>query len=81
MSEPEYGKGKQVAQRSDLPFGSEFSPSQIVLPVLLDLLVEHEGDASNLQAAIQARYFSAAGLRRSDHETEGLVSYRINYET
>ena len=61
MSEPEYGKGKQVAQRSDLPFGSEFSPSQIVLPVLLDLLVEHEGDASNLQAAIQARYFSAHG--------------------
>jgi len=50
-----------VAQRSDLPFGSEFSPSQIVLPVLLDLLVEHEGDVRALQAAIQACYFSAHG--------------------
>lgn len=43
-----------MTQRSDLPFGSEFSPSQVDLCTLLDLAVEHEGDAKALQVAIQA---------------------------
>lgn len=50
-----------MGQRSDLPFGSEFSPSQIELPVLLDLAVTHEGDAKAMQASIQARFFSTHG--------------------
>jgi len=50
-----------MVQRSDLPFGSEFSPSQIELPVLLDLAVTHEGDAKAMQASIQARFFSTHG--------------------
>lgn len=50
-----------MAQRSDLPFGSEFSPSQIELPVLLDLATTHEGDAKAMQASIQARFFSTHG--------------------
>lgn len=48
-------------QKSDLPFGSEFSPSQIELPRLLDLAHEHEGDQSALQEAIRAEYFSTHG--------------------
>lgn len=44
---------------SDLPFGSEFSPSQIQLPVLLELAKTHGGDWKAFEAAIEARYFSA----------------------
>lgn len=50
-----------MVQHSDLPFGSEFSPSQIDLSVLLDLAVAHEGDAKSMQASIQARFFSTHG--------------------
>ncbi len=50
-----------VQRSSDLPFGSEFSPSQIELPTVLELAQAHEGDATALQAAILARYFSAHG--------------------
>lgn len=50
-----------MVQRSDLPFGSEFSPSQIDLPALLDLAVAHEGDAKSMQASIQSRFFSTHG--------------------
>lgn len=54
-------KEKKLTQRSDLPFGSEFSPSQIVLPVLLELAESHEGDAKALQSAIQTRFFASHG--------------------
>ena len=50
-----------MTQKSDLPFGSEFSPSQIELPVLLNLAVAHGGDAKALQAEIQAHFFSTHG--------------------
>lgn len=48
-------KGKTT---SDLPFGSEFSPSQIELPALLDLVNTHQGDVRALERAISARWFS-----------------------
>lgn len=50
-----------MAQKSDLPFGSEFSPSQIVLATLLDLAFIHEGDVAALESAIQNQFFSAHG--------------------
>lgn len=40
-----------------LPFGSEFSPSQIELPVLIDLAIHHEGDLKMLQQAILSYFF------------------------
>lgn len=43
---------------SDLPFGSEFSPSQIDLPALLELVADHQGRPRDLEAAILARWFS-----------------------
>lgn len=49
--------------KSDLPFGSEFSPSQIDLPDLLRLAAKHEGDLPALEAAIRAAYFSGHGGR------------------
>ena len=44
--------------RSDLPFGSEFSPAQIDLPVLLELAHEHEADWKAFEAAVRDRYFA-----------------------
>src|SRR6188508_2566308 len=44
---------------SDLPFGSEFSPSQIDLPQLLEIAHTHQGDPSGLEAAALAKWFLA----------------------
>ena len=44
--------------RSDLPFGSEFSPEQIDLPVLLELAHEHGTDWKAFEASVRDRYFS-----------------------
>ena len=48
--------------RSDLPFGSEFSPAQIDLTVLLDLAHKHGPDWKAFEDAVRDRYFA-------DHET------------
>jgi len=53
-------KGKTT---SDLPFGSEFSPSQIELPELLELVHAHQGDVPALEAAIEAKWFSSHAAR------------------
>lgn len=47
--------------RLRLPFGSEFSPSQIDLARLLGLAAGHEGDVSGMQAAIRETFFAAHG--------------------
>ena len=74
---------------SDLPFGSEFSPSQIDLPVVLEMVKKHEGDSRALEAAILARYFSRHAKGRKDAEGTynrgklanncklGLIAYKI----
>ncbi|MCL6531524.1 MAG: restriction endonuclease [Meiothermus ruber] len=43
--------------RSDLPFGSEFSPDQVDLPTLLELAEKHRGDISAFEEAIRKQYF------------------------
>ena len=45
--------------RSDLPFGSEFSPSQVELPHLLELADSLGGDWKAFEAAVHDRYFAA----------------------
>ena len=46
-------------RRSDLPFGSEFSPARIDLQVLLELAHEHGADWKAFEDAVRDRYFSA----------------------
>ena len=53
---------------SDLPFGSEFSPSQIVLADVLELVNAHQGDPHSLEASIVARYFSGHAARPEGEE-------------
>ncbi|WCJ60310.1 restriction endonuclease [Fontisphaera persica] len=43
---------------SDLPFGSEFSPSQVQLSVLLEFAKKHGGDWKAFEAAVKSRYFA-----------------------
>lgn len=75
---------------SDLPFGSEFSPSQIELPVVLELVKEHEGDWRALEAAILERYFAEHAGGREDEAGRtynraklanncklGLIAYKV----
>ena len=45
--------------KSDLPFGSEFSPSQISLPRVLDLAHEHGGNWKHFEKAIKVEYFQS----------------------
>ena len=47
--------------RAALPFGSEFSPSQICLRQMLKMIEQHEGNQAALQAAILATYFANHG--------------------
>lgn len=44
-------------QRSDLPFGSEFSPSQIDLTRLLELAKQHAGNWKAFEEGIRKEYF------------------------
>ena len=43
--------------RSDLPFGSEFSPSQIDLSHVLELAKQHGGNWKAFEAAVRKKYF------------------------
>ena len=61
-----------MAHKSDLPFGSEFSPSQIDLPELLELAQKHPGNAKELQDAIRNRYFREHG-HGSEHNRNTLA--------
>ncbi|NJL07795.1 MAG: restriction endonuclease [Methylacidiphilales bacterium] len=50
--------GAMSRTTSDLPFGSEFSPNQIDLPSLLEIVAANEGIISAIEAAIRLRYFA-----------------------
>lgn len=58
--------------RSDLPFGSEFSPAQIDLPVLLDLADQHDADWKAFEDAVRDRYF--AENKTSDYNKSKLAN-------
>lgn len=49
---------EHLMPRSDLPFGSEFSPAQIDLPALLELATEHGTDWKAFENAVRERYFA-----------------------
>lgn len=58
--------------RSDLPFGSEFSPAQIDLPVLLELADKHGADWKAFEDAVRDRYF--AENKTSDYNKNKLAN-------
>ena len=58
--------------KSDLPFGSEFSPAQIDLPTLLDLAHCHAADWKAFENAVRKRYFE--GNATSDYNRRKLAN-------
>jgi len=46
-------------KRSDLPFGSEFSPSQISLARVLEMAAKHGGDWKAFESAVRREYFDS----------------------
>jgi len=51
-------------KKSDLPFGSEFSPSQIDFPRVLEMAEKYGGDWKAFEASVRAAFFE--GHRTSD---------------
>lgn len=70
-------KGKKMAERKELPFGSEFSPSQVELPILIELATLHEGDPKALQKAIQERFFASHGGGDADNQKKLAMNCRL----
>ncbi len=83
-------KGKEDGkQQSDLPFGDEFSPCQIDLAALLEVVQANTGDPHAVEAVILQRYFSDYAEGRTDADNAynraklanncklGLINYGI----
>ena len=58
--------------KSDLPFGSEFSPAQIDLSVLLELAHSHATNWKTFESAVRDRYF--AENKTSDYNKSKLAN-------
>jgi site-specific DNA-methyltransferase (cytosine-N4-specific) len=58
--------------KSDLPFGSEFSPSQIALARVLELAHQHGGDWNAFEHAVKVEYFGAH--KTSDYNRRKLAN-------
>lgn len=76
----------KAIQRSDLPFGSEFSPSQIDLAQLLEIVERHQGDPRALEQEILTTYFSRHSQQGDGDYNRGklanncklgLIAYRL----
>jgi spore coat protein CotF len=61
-----------MSRKSDLPFGSEFSPSQIDLARTLEIAHSHQGDYRAFEAAVKQEYF--ATHKADDHNKKKLAS-------
>jgi site-specific DNA-methyltransferase (cytosine-N4-specific) len=60
-----------------LPFGSEFSPSQIKLPDLLKLCFQFSGKKEELEAAILNKYFSSHGRGSKSNQKKLAMNCRL----
>src|SRR6266404_2945443 len=54
-----YAHDLKKMPKSDLPFGSEFSPSQISLPKVLEFAQQHGGNWKSFEMAIRVAYFQS----------------------
>ena len=72
-----------MGKKSDLPFGSEFSPSQIELPAVLEMADTHGGDWRAFDNAVFITYFeghatSEYNRRKLANNTKlGMIAYGI----
>ena len=76
-------KDKALSRKSDLPFGSEFSPSQIDLSTVLELAEIHGGDWRAFEDAVRQSYFARhktdeRNRRKLANNTKlGMIAYGV----
>jgi hypothetical protein len=63
---------EKIKKKSDLPFGSEFSPSQIDLQAVLEIAHKYGGDWKQFEKAILKNYFESYAT--SDYNREKLAN-------
>src|SRR5436853_6266735 len=64
---------RDMAAKRDLPFGSEFSPSQIELKRVLELAELHEGNWRAFEDAVYSEYFSKHQTSEVSSQTRGVA--------
>jgi len=47
-----------VTKKSAIPFGAQFSPNQVDLPILLQIIHDHKGDRNGITEAIRDAFFA-----------------------
>ncbi len=62
---------------TNLPFGSEFSPSQTELPILLEICFNNSGQKQAIEKSILERYFAAHGRNSRDNRKKLAMNCRI----
>ncbi|NMC64104.1 MAG: restriction endonuclease [SAR324 cluster bacterium] len=67
--------------QSDLPFGSEFSPSQINLIQVLELCIKHEGKQKELEEDILNTYFSGHGNGNISNQKKLAMNCRLGLKS
>jgi Restriction endonuclease len=60
--------------KSDLPFGSEFSPSQIGLQRVLEFANEHGGNWKAFEKAVQTEYFDKQNAEANEYNRKKLAN-------
>ena len=63
-----------MPRKSDLPFGSEFSPSQIDLPTVLELAKQYEGDWKAFEDVIRKKYFEKGHEKTNEYNRGKLAN-------
>ena len=70
-------------EKSDVPFGAQFSPNQVDLPRLLQLCEKYEGNRKAQEAAIRKDFFKSKGgdaynqAKLANNAALGMIAYGI----
>jgi hypothetical protein len=69
--------------KSDIPFGSEFSPSQISLPIILEIANRHKGNPQSFEKEVLSKYFKTYNTndnnkkKLANNSKLGMVAYGL----
>lgn len=66
---------------TELPFGSEFSPSQIDLPELLEICKQNEGSKDSLENTIKTRFFMHHAKENERNKKKLAMNCRIGLKS
>lgn len=61
-----------MTKKSEIPFGAQFSPNQVVLPELLDIIHRNAGDRDKIAEDIRDAFFATHAQDSADPQVERL---------